>query len=81
MKNCCFHYNEEFKQNRFCNLEKIIEYSASAVIFGSSNLCVGPLPRTEISFLLLSIWTDELLSTPKITTFLCRSKLWYEKIK
>ena len=46
MKNCCFHYNEEFKQNRFCNLEKLIEYSASAVIFVSSNLCVGPLPRT-----------------------------------
>ena len=74
MKNCCFHYNEEFKQNRFCNLEKLIEYSASAVIF------VGPLPRTEISFLLLSIWTDELLSTPKITTLLPNQSMELKKV-
>ena len=80
MKNCCFHYNEEFKQNRFCNLEKLIEYSASAVIFVSSNLCVGPLPRTEISFLLLSIWTDELLSTPKITTLLPNQSMELKKV-
>ena len=80
MKNCCFHYNEEFKQNHFCNLEKLIEYSASAVIFVSSNLCVEPLPRTEISFLLLSIWTDELLSTPKITALLPNQSLELKKV-
>ena len=80
MKNCCFHYNEEFKQNRFCNLEKLIEYSASAVIFVSSNLCVEPLARTEITFLLLSIWTDELLSTPKITTLLPNQSMELKKV-
>ena len=64
-----------------CDLEKLIGYSASAVIVTSCNPWVGPLRRTKISFLLLSIWTDELLSTPKKTTFLCQSNLWYEKSK
>ena len=45
----------------------------------SSNSCVGPLPRTKIAFLLLSICTDELLSTPKIIVFLPQSKLACEK--
>ena len=36
----------------------------------SSNPCVGPLPRIEMSFFLLSIFDDELVSTPKIMTFL-----------
>ena len=33
-------------------------------------LCVGPLPRIKISFFLLSICGDELISTPEIITFL-----------
>ena len=47
-----------------------MEYLASAVIVVSSNPHVGPSPRTEIIFPLLSICTDELLSTPKIVVFL-----------
>ena len=35
----------------------------------SCNPYVGPIPRTEISFFLLSICTDELILTPKIITF------------
>ena len=34
-----------------------------------SNPCVGPLPKIKISFFLLSIFVDELISTPKIITF------------
>ena len=41
----------------------------------SSNLYVGPSSRTKISFFVLSTWVDELLSTPKIITFLPKSKL------
>ena len=36
----------------------------------STNPCVGPFPRIKIYFSLLSICTDELISTPKIRTFL-----------
>ena len=36
----------------------------------SSNICIGPLPRIRISFFLLSACADELISTPKIMTFL-----------
>ena len=35
-----------------------------------SNLCVGPLPRIKISLFILPIFVDELISTPKIITFL-----------
>ena len=35
----------------------------------SSNSCVGSSPRIKIYFLLLSIYLDELISTPKIMTF------------
>ena len=35
-----------------------------------SNPCVGPLPRIKMSFFLLSIFVDELISAPKIITFL-----------
>ena len=35
--------------------EKLIEYSASAVIVVSSNLCVGSLPRAKMNFFLLPI--------------------------
>ena len=47
-----------------------MEYLSSAVMVVSSNPCVGPSPRAQISFFLLSIRTDELLPTPKIITFL-----------
>ena len=42
---------------------------APAVNVVSSDYCVEPIPRMKISFLLLSICTDELMSTPKIMTF------------
>ena len=34
---------------------------------------VGPWPNTKKLFLLLEAWDHELLSTPKITTFLANS--------
>ena len=38
-----------------------------------SNPCVDNLPRTKMCFFLLSIFVDELISTPKIITFLPKS--------
>ena len=38
-----------------------------------SNPCVDNLPRTKMCFFLLSILVDELISTPKIITFLPKS--------
>ena len=46
----------------------------------SSNPCVGSALRTNISFFFLSACTDELLSTPKIMTFLPQSEPGYEKM-
>ena len=34
-----------------------------------SNPCVGPYPRTNMSFFLLSVCVEELISAPKINTF------------
>ena len=34
-----------------------------------SRPCVGPFSITNMSFFLLSIWAEELRSTPKINTF------------
>ena len=50
-------------------LLKLIKYWLSAVnvLF---NPFVGPLSRIKISFPLLSMCTDELISAPKIVTFL-----------
>ena len=48
---------------------KLIEYVYSALSL-RSNPCVSPLPRIKIHFFLLSIFVDELISTPKIITFL-----------
>ena len=45
-----------------------MEYIFSAVSI-CSNPCVGHFPRTNMSFFLLSIWAEELISTPKINTF------------
>ena len=49
------------------------------VIVVSSNPVVGPSPQTNISFFKSSLCTDELLSTPKITTFLYQLKSRHKK--
>ena len=56
-------------QNFLFDLEKLTKYYASAHNALSSNPCVGHLPRIKISIFLLSIRTNQLLSTPKILTF------------
>ena len=40
----------------------------------------GPFPRTNMSFFLLSIWAEELISTPKINTFWPNSPPRNEKL-
>ena len=45
---------------------KLTGYIAFAVNVVSSNPYIGLSPRTKISLFLLSIWTDELLSAPKV---------------
>ena len=60
----------KLKQDFLLDLEKLIEYWASAANVVSSNLCVGHLPRIKIYVFSLSICTDELISTPKIMKFL-----------
>ena len=56
------------KQKILFDLEKLIEYWASADKVVSFNL--GSILRIRIYFFLFSICTDELISTPKITTVL-----------
>ena len=46
----------------------------------SSNLCVGPSPKTKISFLLLSTCTEELISTRNIIRFLPNPTVANEKV-
>ena len=58
------------KQNFISGLVKLIEYWVSAVNVVLFIPCVEPLSRIKISFPLSSICTDELISTPKIMTFL-----------
>ena len=53
----------------FVYFVKLTEYIFS-VVSVCSNPCVGPLPRIKIYFFLLPICVDELISTPKVTTFL-----------
>ena len=48
---------------------KLIEYIFYAVK-ACSNPRVGPFPRTNMSFFLLSMCAEEFMSTPKINTFL-----------
>ena len=48
---------------------KLIEYIFFA-LSACSNPYVGPLPKIKIYFFLLSVFVDELMSTPKIITFL-----------
>ena len=57
------------KQNFLFDLEDLIGNGVSLVNV-SSNLCFWPKPGIQIFFSLLSICTDELISTPKIMTFL-----------
>ena len=64
------------KQKCLFSLEKLIEYSTSAVIVVSSNPCVGPLPRTKISFFLLSICTDRLMNYSKNNNTFTSIKTW-----
>ena len=45
-------------------------YFFSAVSVVLSNYCVRSLPKIKISFFLLLIYADELISTPNITVFL-----------
>ena len=45
-----------------------MEYIFSAVSV-CSNPSVGPIPKTNISFFLLSMCAEKLISTPKINTF------------
>ena len=59
------HLKENFV---FCSVELIeCNFSTSSVC---SNSCLGPLQRIKISFFLLSICEDELISTANIITFL-----------
>ena len=44
-----------------------------------SNLCVGPSPKIKNSSLQLSMFVDELISTPKAITFLPVPPLGWEK--
>ena len=57
------------KQNFLFDLEDLIGNGVSLVNV-SSNLCFWPKLGIQIFFSLLSICTDELISTPKIKTFL-----------
>ena len=57
---------------------KLIEIFSAISICSSP--CVGPIPRTYIFFFLLSIWTEELISTPKINIFLPNPPLGNEKL-
>ena len=79
IKSCYFHYNEDLNKFFFSDCEKLIEYSASAASVVLSDPCVCPLPRIKIYLFLLSACTDELISTPKLITFLPQSKFRIEK--
>ena len=60
-------------------LVKLIEYIFSADNECLPNPCVGHFPRIKISFFLLSILVDELISSSKIITFLLVPPLGCEK--
>ena len=68
-----------------CSVKWIVYvFSADSVC---SNPSVGPLQRIKISFLLLSIFADELMPTSKIITFLpvlplgCEKKIYFYQIQ
>ena len=57
-------------KNFFLDLRTLKENLASAVILVSPIPCAGSSPRSKIYFFLLLACVDELLSTPKLVTFL-----------
>ena len=63
----------KLKQNFVFALLKLIAYVFSAAPVLPLIASVGPSPNTRKLLLLLSVWDDEVLSTPKITTFLAKS--------
>ena len=63
------HYNASSNKIFLLFSVKLVDYIFSADSVWS-NPCVGPLPRIKISFFLLPVFVDELVSIPKITTFL-----------
>ena len=65
-----FDLNCRFKQKLLFDLEKFIEYLASAVNVVSSNPYNGPMSRIKISLSLRLIFRDELISTLKMIEFL-----------
>ena len=65
----------KFKQKCLFDIEILIEYWASVVNAVSYNPSVGSIPRIKIfscnySFFLSLLCTDQLISTPKMMTFL-----------
>ena len=58
----------QLKQNCIFVTVKLIEYIFSAASV-CSNPCVGPAPKIDMPFLLLSVCAEELISAPKIITF------------
>ena len=62
------HCNANLSKLSFFVTVKLIEYIFSAVKV-CSNPCVGPFLRTNMSFLLLLMWIEKLIFTPKINTF------------
>ena len=49
-KNCYFYCNADLNKIFFLVPAKLLEYLASAAIVILSNPCVGPSPRTKVSF-------------------------------
>ena len=68
ISNYLLHYKVSFKQIFFLVTVELIEYIFAAVSV-CSNAPVGPYPRTNMSFFILSIWEEELTSAPKIDIF------------
>ena len=71
-------------RNILCN--RLIKFSSNRVFYSDvitvlSNPRVGPLAIIKISLVLLSACPDELISAPKIMTFLPKSKFVIEKIE
>ena len=66
-------------KNLFPFTVKLVEHIFSELCVCSST-CVRPLPKMEISFLRLLIFVDELISTPKIVTFLPNQERGNEKL-
>ena len=68
MSDYLFYYSAGSNKMFFFSV-KLNEYYFSALSV-CSNPCVGSFPRIKISFFLLSIFVNEVISTPNIITFL-----------